>query len=128
MHPIQNKYIYPQQYNQPQLQTFYPQHNAQGYTLSSTAYSLPAGHYKPTPSEQPDLSEEELRYSLEKASKKPTLGWALMWICWHSLPIEGTNIQLITIEDTMAWRAERKKKWLSKIASAVYSLLGLLTC
>jgi hypothetical protein len=28
----------------------------------------------------------------------------------------------------MAWRAERKRKWLSKIAAAVYYILGSLTC
>jgi hypothetical protein len=36
-----------------------------------------------------------------------------------SLPIQGTNIRLETVEDIMAWREQRKKKWLSKIAAAV---------
>lgn len=33
-----------------------------------------------------------------------------------SLPIQGTNVKLNSVEDIMAWREERRKKWLSKIA------------
>jgi len=38
--------------------------------------------------------------------------------------IQGTNIRLETVEDIMAWREQRKKKWLSKIAAAVYLPIG----
>jgi len=43
-----------------------PQQNAYGYTISSTAYSLPSHHSRPVPSNNPELSEEELRYALEQ--------------------------------------------------------------
>ena len=46
------------------------QQNSYGYTLSSTAYSLPSHHFQPHVSEQPDLSEEELRFALEQQIKK----------------------------------------------------------
>jgi len=50
--------------------------NAYGYTLSETAYSLPAHHYKPHRTERPDLSEEELRHTLEQQLKnKPQSGY-----------------------------------------------------
>ena len=49
-----------------------PQQNAYGYTLSSTAYSLPSHHSKPVPTNNPELSEEELRYALEQQLKKKT--------------------------------------------------------
>lgn len=101
-----------------------PKQNAYGYTFSSTAQSLPAHHYKPHPSERPDLSEEELRHTLEeqiKTMKPRYLASHSVYLCL-SLPIEGTNVRLNSVEDIMAWREERKKKWLSKIASAVGSI------
>jgi hypothetical protein len=68
-YPVQqNMYMYPQQYVQQQPMV-HPQQNIHGYTMSSTAYSLPAHHSKPIPSERPDLSEEELRSALEQASE-----------------------------------------------------------
>jgi hypothetical protein len=49
-----------------------PQQTSQGYTLSSTAYSLPSHHYKPSlpPSSHNEMSEDELRYLLEEQMKK----------------------------------------------------------
>ena len=55
---------------QPQPPQSNPQQNTYGYTLSSTAYSLPSHHSKPVPSDRPDLSEEELRYALEQQLQK----------------------------------------------------------
>jgi hypothetical protein len=49
-----------------------PQQNAHGYTLSSTAYSLPSHHSKPVPTNNPELSEEELRHALEEQLKQKT--------------------------------------------------------
>lgn len=51
------------------LPVYQTSQNVYGYTLSSTAYSLPSHHYKPQASERPDLSEEELRYALEQQMK-----------------------------------------------------------
>lgn len=36
-----------------------------------------------------------------------------------SIPIEGTNVKLVSVEDVMEWRETRRKKWLSKIAAVV---------
>ena len=79
--PIQQQYYPPQQYPQqfvppgPLLQSrplpVYQNQNNYGYTLSSTAFSLPDHHSQPQPSERPDLSEEELRYALEQQASKP---------------------------------------------------------
>jgi hypothetical protein len=52
------------------LPVYQTQQNVFGYTMSSTAYSLPEHHYKPHPSERPDISEEELRFQLEQQMKK----------------------------------------------------------
>jgi hypothetical protein len=54
-----------------------PSHNSLGYTLSSTAYSLPQHHSRPTPT-TPSLSEKELRYMLEQQIKAKEV-YVLCW-------------------------------------------------
>jgi hypothetical protein len=44
--------------------------NALGYSMSTTAYSLPEHHVIPIPAERPEMSEEELRYALEMQVKE----------------------------------------------------------
>jgi len=88
--PSQPQFVPPQYHSIPQQQLFpippprplpiyqsqppqpNPQQNAHGYTLSSTAYSLPSHHSKPVPANNPELSEEELRYALEQQLKQKT--------------------------------------------------------
>ena len=53
--------VYPPQ---PPLQNYY------GYSMSSTAFSLPSHHFEPQPEMAPELSEEEIRFALEKAKAK----------------------------------------------------------
>jgi len=105
-----------------------PQQNAQGYTLSATAFSLPSHHYKPSTPDQPEMSEDELRYLLEQQMKNlkpgypPPLGpltLPLLDVINSSIPIEGTNVKLVSVEDVMEWRETRRKRWLSKIAAVV---------
>src|SRR5579859_8063045 len=83
------QYPYPSPYQQPQYAQHPPRYstprqqpaapppqNAYGYTMSSTAYSLPAHHYRPIPAaERPDLSEEELRFKLEQEAGKLKPGY-----------------------------------------------------
>lgn len=52
--------------------------NALGYTISSTAYSLPEHHFQPITSGPPELSEEELRYRLEMQMKGKEFGYFLI--------------------------------------------------
>jgi len=82
-YPVEQQYYpylpqqYPQQFISPVPPLQYrplPVHQSQnthGYTLSSTAFSLPEHHYQPQRSERPDLSEEELRCALEQQAGKP---------------------------------------------------------
>jgi Nuclear fragile X mental retardation-interacting protein 1 (NUFIP1) len=100
-----------------------PLQNGYGYSMSSTAYSLPSHHFEPQPEIPVELSEEEIRVALEKSRAKNMsryLEHSDIGADWGSIPIEGTSILLDTVEDVVAWRDERKKKWLSKIAARVW--------
>jgi hypothetical protein len=76
--PKHNNLMYHQSQSQSHLSFPQPQQNAQGYTLSSTAYSLPERHFKPVAPERPDLSEDELRFILETQMK----GLKQAYICF----------------------------------------------
>ena len=47
-----------------------PKRNELGYSMSSTAYSLPEHHSIPVPSGSSEMSEEELRFALEMQMKE----------------------------------------------------------
>ena len=50
-----------------------PQQNSYGYSMSSTAYSLPSHHFAPQPDVHVELSEEEIRAALERSKAKNKL-------------------------------------------------------
>ena len=99
--PIQQQYYpyppqqYPQQFIPPgsSLQSrplpVYQSQNTYGYTLSSTAFSLPEHHYEAQPSEQPDLSEEELRYALEQQAGKPRYSLIICVVSYVAFRLRG---------------------------------------
>ena len=99
-YPVQQQYYpyppqqYPQQFppgaplQSPPLPVYQSQ-NTYGYTLSSTAFSLPEHHFQPQPSEQPNLSEEELRYALEQQAGKPRYSLIICMISYVVFQLRG---------------------------------------
>jgi hypothetical protein len=59
--------------NLPVYQSQAPQRNSYGYSMSSTAFSLPSHHFDAQPEKPVELSEEEIRAALVKSREKNKL-------------------------------------------------------
>jgi hypothetical protein len=63
----------------PVYQSQPPVQNKYGYSMSSTAFSLPSHHLEPQDQKAPELSEEEIRLALEREKAKNKIRSVSRW-------------------------------------------------
>jgi hypothetical protein len=78
LHPIAQEPLHDSR-KLPVYQSQPPQLNSHGYSLSSTAFSLPSHHFAAQPETPIELSEEEIRAALEKSRAQNKLRYFPAW-------------------------------------------------